>query len=302
MDQTLISVIIPCYNYAALLPRAVKSVFSQQAGDVEVLVVNDGSTDNTEAVTQDLQQQYPELRAIHQENAGAAAARNRGIEESTGKFLVFLDADDELEPGALAAVCQRHLDVPGAQVLIGGHWSTNPDGREKLHPVSPVAADGLQRFSDYLNKRLALSNGAVFFHRALFDRLRYPEDCRNSEDIPVFAQAVALYECAAVDAPLARIHKHDDSLRHNMAYADEVALRVVDHLFDPRLLPAPFLSLRRSYQAQRCLSLFRSYYLAKDWAKAKKYYRLAVSTDRRSLLKWSYLSKFLRLMLRERHE
>ncbi|WP_426415756.1 glycosyltransferase family 2 protein [Aestuariirhabdus sp. LZHN29] len=296
MDHPLISIIIPCYNYGRLLPRAVASVFAQNTDNAEVLTINDGSSDDSAEVMTRLQEQYPELRVIDQENAGAAATRNRGVDECSGRFLVFLDADDELDASALEAVSHAIEQAPDARVIIGGHTSVSADGREKYHPVSPVAASGSQRFADYLNKKLALSNGAVFFHRSVFDKTRYPEDCRNSEDIPVFAHAVALFNCAQVDCSLAKIHKHDDSLRHNMSYADDVALRVVDYVFDPSIVPAESMKLRRSYQAQRCLSLFRSYYLANDRARAKKYYRLAVEADKRSLFKWTYLRKFLRVL------
>ncbi|MBL8376066.1 MAG: glycosyltransferase family 2 protein, partial [Candidatus Accumulibacter sp.] len=101
-DQVLISVIIPAYNYAHLLPRALDSVLVQMAADVEVIVVNDGSTDATREVLAAYAVRHPQLRVIDQANAGAAAARNHGIRESHGPYALLLDADDELLPDALA--------------------------------------------------------------------------------------------------------------------------------------------------------------------------------------------------------
>ena len=100
-----ISVIIPCYNYGRFLPDAVNSVLGQKKDGlaVEIIVVDDGSTDDTAAVAQRL---GSTIRYIHQENQGLSAARNTGIRAAKGDYLVFLDADDLLTAGTLAS----HLD------------------------------------------------------------------------------------------------------------------------------------------------------------------------------------------------
>ncbi|OLE73685.1 MAG: hypothetical protein AUG12_04310 [Acidobacteria bacterium 13_1_20CM_2_57_8] len=93
--MSLISVVIPCYNQARFLGKAVESVLSQSHKELELIVVNDGSTDETERVAS----QYladPRFRLINQKNAGLPAARNRGLSESQGDFLNFLDSDDWL--------------------------------------------------------------------------------------------------------------------------------------------------------------------------------------------------------------
>ena len=91
-----VSVIIPLYNKGKYIARALDSVFSQTYQDYEVIVVDDGSTDNGPEIVK--QYNDPRLRLIHQENAGPGAARNKGISESKGEFLSFLDADDEWLP------------------------------------------------------------------------------------------------------------------------------------------------------------------------------------------------------------
>lgn len=95
-----VSVIVPSYNRAEYLPRAVESLALQEAGDMEVLVVDDGSTDDTEARVRELAAAYPALyiRFIRQEHAGISAARNRGILESKGDWIAFLDSDDLWHP------------------------------------------------------------------------------------------------------------------------------------------------------------------------------------------------------------
>ncbi len=97
----LVSIIIPCYNSAHFIGTALDSALAQTSATVEILVVNDGSTDNFQAVIAPYRAD-PRVKIISQENRGLPAARNRGIRESHGEYLKFLDADDWLAPHALS--------------------------------------------------------------------------------------------------------------------------------------------------------------------------------------------------------
>ena len=96
-ESGLASVIIPCYNQAHFLHEAIESASAQTYSHREILVVDDGTTDNTAKVTAG----YPGVRYVRQENLGVASARNTGFKQSRGEYLVFLDADDRLLPEAL---------------------------------------------------------------------------------------------------------------------------------------------------------------------------------------------------------
>src|SRR5918995_6791294 len=95
----LVTVVIPCYNQAHFLGEAIESVLSQSYKRFEIVVVDDGSTDDTSEVAT----RYPRVRCIRQENRGLAGARNTGIRHCQGEYVVFLDADDRLLPEALEA-------------------------------------------------------------------------------------------------------------------------------------------------------------------------------------------------------
>ena len=120
----LVTVVIPCYNQAHFLGEAIGSVLNQSYRNFEIIVVDDGSTDNTSEVAS----HYEEVRLVRQENRGLAGARNRGLGEANGEFLVFLDADDRLLPGALEAGLGRFEANPECAFVSGQARRIAEDG------------------------------------------------------------------------------------------------------------------------------------------------------------------------------
>ena len=292
----LISVIIPAFNYAHLLPRALDSVLGQWADDLELLVVNDGSRDNTSAVLADYARRYPQLQVIEQANAGAAAARNHGIRLATGRYALLLDADDELLPTALASLREVLVDNPQVGLVLGAQLSVYPDGRERLRLPTPASGTPRQLIQRYLlEKKISISHCCTLFRRDLLLQRPYPESLRSGEDIPVFAYLLVSAPVALTNQPLARIYKHADSLRHNRDDEEAVAQGMLREVFAQ--LPDECQPLRRRYEAQRYLSLFRAAVLADDLPAAKRYYRHALGLSPLQALRWSYLKKALRLAL-----
>lgn len=113
MKEALVSVIIPCYNQARYLGEALESVLAQTYPFIEVLVINDGSTDDIEGVLKQYRD-LPQLQVIHQENQGIASARNTGLTLAQGSSIQFLDADDWLHPEKIArqvAILSANPDV-----------------------------------------------------------------------------------------------------------------------------------------------------------------------------------------------
>ena len=96
------SIIIPAYNAEAYLQRCLDSIFSQEFEDYEVVVINDGSTDDTAELLVQYAAGHTNLRVITQSNQGMATARNRGIDKAKGEYILFVDSDDELMPHALS--------------------------------------------------------------------------------------------------------------------------------------------------------------------------------------------------------
>ena len=124
-----ISIVLPCYNAAAHLERCLTGLFAQTHGDLELIAVNDGSTDNTGAVLEAALRNAPfPTTMIHQANAGACAARNAGLHVATGSYIQFMDADDELLPEKIAhqAAIAEQNGLP--DLIVGSARTFNADG------------------------------------------------------------------------------------------------------------------------------------------------------------------------------
>jgi glycosyltransferase involved in cell wall biosynthesis len=142
IHKPTVSVIVPCYNYACYLPEAVESVLNQTYQDFEIIIVNDGSPDDTKEVAEKLIAEHPQhqIRLINQANSGQPAiARNNGIAEAKGEYILPLDADDKLAPQAIELCLRAAKDYPGQPVVVYG-WMKRFGVEEtvwKTKPFSP---------------------------------------------------------------------------------------------------------------------------------------------------------------------
>lgn len=136
-----VAVIIPAYNAAATIAATVASALGQTHGDLEVIVVDDGSTDATAAIVSTLARSDPRLRLLRGANGGQAIARNRGIAASTAALVTFLDADDGWTPTKVAEQVRALDDHPDAAIAYG--WTDYVDGAGAvLHRGSYVSLSG----------------------------------------------------------------------------------------------------------------------------------------------------------------
>ena len=136
-----VSLVVPVYNVEEYVAECLESLIHQTLREIEIVVINDGSPDGSAAICHRFAQEDTRIRVIDQENAGLSAARNRGIQESTGAYILFVDSDDFLEPDAcehLYAAAQKHnLDV-----CRGDLYRPEPGGEKKR--ISPAIPERLQ--------------------------------------------------------------------------------------------------------------------------------------------------------------
>lgn len=127
-----VSVVIPSYNYGSKLEGAVQSVLAQTVPAKEIIIVDDGSTDDTSTIAEELVRTHSNVQYIRQENAGVAVARNVGIERATSKYISCLDADDRIAPQFLEACVTALNSTPSLGIAYTGLMTITPDGKE--HP------------------------------------------------------------------------------------------------------------------------------------------------------------------------
>lgn len=120
MNQALVSVIVPCYNYGHFIAETIQSLQAQSYTNWECIVVNDGSTDNSEEVVQALAKEDARIRYIYQENKGLPGARNTGIQNAKGNYLQFLDSDDLLQKRKLELQVKAFEENPDLELSYAG--------------------------------------------------------------------------------------------------------------------------------------------------------------------------------------
>ena len=203
-----ISVIIPTYNAAKTLEACVRSVGEQGMPETEILLIDDGSTDGTTALAKQLGESMPGLRLIRQEHGGVSEARNRGLREAKGEYILFLDADDRLTDGALAALEAGIADGTDAccgRVLRGTERETFREERTVILRGPELINEALARPTDllvihgWLFRRRVFEIHGIYFNPALRlgedseMTLRYLNSCRGAALIP---KAVCRYTIA----------------------------------------------------------------------------------------------------------
>jgi glycosyltransferase involved in cell wall biosynthesis len=135
MSSSRVSILVPCYQQAHFLPAALDSALAQTAGDaVEIVIVNDGSTDATHDVAARYVAAHPDrVRLVEQENRGLTLARAAGFAVARGDWLVFLDADDQLDPAMVGACLAAAAARPDTSIVVGNAWLVGPDGASDPH-------------------------------------------------------------------------------------------------------------------------------------------------------------------------
>ena len=189
-DKPLISVIVPIYNIEEYLPRCVKSIVNQSYRNLEILLIDDGSTDGTGALCDSLAETDLRIRVFHKKNGGSSSARNLGIKEAQGEFLAFVDSDDYIEPEMYERLMQGIKDS-GASIAQIGRDEVDEKGNKLPDICVPPVEDIFVGSEDFM-RELLLHKGDCSFctklvHRDLFANMEFPIGVLN-EDFHLLVQ------------------------------------------------------------------------------------------------------------------
>ena len=191
-----VSVIIPVYNVAPYIERCLGSVVGQTLASLEVIVIDDGSTDGSAAICDAWARRHRgRLRVIHQDNAGVSAARNRGIEEAHGRYLAFVDSDDYVAAD-FAERLYRVASSGGAQLAKGMRVTQLADGTQQPYPAVNQAIRRLRSPRCMCAQWItAIYDRELFMHHGL----RFDEQLHYAEDLLFLHQAVSHCRRIGVD-------------------------------------------------------------------------------------------------------
>ena len=197
METELISVIVPVYNMERYLRRCVDSILHQTYRNLEVLLVDDGSTDASGAICDEYAAQEERVTAVHQKNGGLSAARNAGLERAQGTYLCFVDSDDFLDSRMLETLC-RDLQEQDADVAVVGFRMFERE--EELAPAELAVPVQCMTGREAIRSTLVSDELGDFawnklYKRELFRDIRYPlgrlsagaDDGGSGYDIPHFS-------------------------------------------------------------------------------------------------------------------
>ncbi len=184
MDRKKISVIVPVYNSMDCLERCVRSICAQTYTEMEILLVDDGSTDGTDQLCERLAAEDARILTCHKKNGGASSARNAGINRATGEYLGFVDSDDYIEPYAYEEMI-RALEEGGYSAVQISRSEVDEEGRRLPDVCAPPEKEWFCDSETFL-KELLLHRGdcsfcTKLFPREVFDGHRFPEGELNED-------------------------------------------------------------------------------------------------------------------------
>lgn len=191
MEQTpLISVIVPVYNIKEYLPRCVSSILNQTWKKIEVILVDDGSTDGTGDLCDELAAQDGRIRVLHKRNGGSSSARNLGILEAKGEYLGFVDSDDYISPEMYERLI-KGMQRFRAQIVQIGRDEVDAEGNRLPNICEPPIQDEFIRSMDFM-KELLMHRGDCSYctklvDRKLFEKHQFPVGVLN-EDFHLLVQ------------------------------------------------------------------------------------------------------------------
>ena len=254
-----LSIIIPAYNAEAYLPQCLDSILAQEHSGCEVIVVDDGSTDGTAA----LLQRYPDVKVIHQANRGMSTARNRGLDEARGEYILFVDSDDLLTDGALETLV---AELSGEDIIaFNAKKLHDATGEQTYHPTirEPETTDGWTYFCRHRLEATDIHFVCIWqrAYRRQFlidNNLRFADGILRAEDDLFTTQAMLAAKTLRTITPCLYIYRiransitttvdrrrFDDSLRVQRLLTDLfIPLQGVDKKVIYRVLASNYINL-----------------------------------------------------------
>lgn len=267
-----ISVIIPTYNRADLLPRTIRSVLAQTFRGWELLVVDDGSTDDTHRVVASFQHLDARIKYVRQTNSGAPARpKNTGIRHARGEYIAFLDHDDEWFPEKLEKQFRLFKTSKKSNLgLVGCNgWIVDASGARTANLVMPREGDYM---GELLKRNFFATSSSVMVKKSVFDRIgMHDERFIMGDDWDMWVRVASVFSIDFVYEPLFKYYRHAANVSARMQPLEKI------HEYEREI--AKHRDLYQRYPAsyaKRLVDVGRMYFLANGPQKARNYWIEAI--------------------------
>ena len=275
MEKNIITVVVPLYNSRDTIARCLESIRRQTFTEYEIIVIDDGSTDGGAEVAK----KYlgPRDQLVSQENSGVSAARNRGIEVSSGRYISFLDADDEWDAFFLQAVYDLSLHYAGAGMYSTGYRIVFPAGDAVEIVLEEAEAEGSCLITDYFRRALHehfIWTGCVLIPKEVLTAIGgFPLNVSRGEDLYLWARIALDYPIACSGKILAIYHQggNNQASRSSVLFPYEFLVHALDTMLEDIANRHKFPEHLESYR-NSCMR--------------KGFFFLVARNDRLSALKW----------------
>lgn len=275
----LVSVVIPCWNQAHFLGAAIESVLAQEYPELELVVVDDGSEDNSIEVAA----RYPGVRRLRQPNSGVAVARNRGLAESRGDYVVFLDADDRLLPNALEVGVGELRAHPDAAFAAGRPRDIGRDGEVIREGAQPLVTR--DHYLKLLEECFIWSGSSLVYRRDALEAVGgFNEKRVAADDYELYLKLARAYPVVCHDVVVTEYRRHGSNTTRNAGLVLSSQIQVLNgqrrHLRSREERSARRLGVRntRAKQGEALVERVANAWRRREWS--------VVLQSLRTLLRW----------------
>ncbi len=286
------TIIIPCYNSAKTLHRALDAVLAQQDHVKEIILVDDGSTDETAEIAKQYLHQHPHLIQCHQQsNQGSAMARNKGIALARGRYTLFLDSDDAIRDNALATFHDAFQQSPDVNLLIAGYC--NIHGTQKTIRLMKPCDNKMDMLKTFWFGKFSTVSAVMPMRTSVLQHIQYP-NIRHGEDVVFISHLISAHEARVLDFVSMDVYHSPTSLRHQTQSIMQQQDAIVPLLFNPAYLIPEAMSYQQQYHARKLISLARTANESQQKDMARTLLKKAFHMYPASFLRWKTLKILFR--------
>ncbi|MCX6112518.1 MAG: glycosyltransferase [Proteobacteria bacterium] len=272
--NVLVNVIIPTYNRGHLLDRSIKSVLDQSYKNIELIVIDDGSIDNTRSLVEEFTKKDKRVKYFYIDNSGVSSARNHGINNSNGELLAFLDSDDEWLPEKLKKQVDLYIKEPYQLCHSDEIWIRNGI---RINQMKKHEKSGGDIFLKCL-PLCCISPSAAIVTRGLIDEVgMFDEDLEICEDYDLWLRVTARYPVSFIDEPLIiKYGGHKDQLSNRSWGNDTYRVRALQKIIKSGTISGEKLSTAIEMLKTKCEILAKGFKKHGNLEQAQYYDKLSL--------------------------